>query len=50
MRYLAMKKVTKKEVLERAQAELATTRAAAEDARFELARRLNQVREQHNHC
>ncbi len=41
----AASQVVKREVLERSTAELAAARAAADDARYELARHLNTVRE-----
>lgn len=43
MKYLALKKVTKKETLEKAQAEVAATRVFAEAARFLLAKKLSEV-------
>jgi Arf-GAP/coiled-coil/ANK repeat/PH domain-containing protein len=46
LKHLALKKVTRREVLERSSSELAAARIAADEARFELARHMNEVRGQ----
>jgi Arf-GAP/coiled-coil/ANK repeat/PH domain-containing protein len=43
LKHLALKKVTRREVLERSSSELAAARIAADEARFELARHMNEV-------
>lgn len=43
VKYLALKKLTKRDVLEKSFGELAASRVAADEARFDLARRLNEV-------
>jgi hypothetical protein len=49
LKHLALKKVTRREVLERSSSELAAARIAADEARFELARHMNEVRGQWLH-
>lgn len=44
MKHQSLKKLTKREVLERSHAELATARCAEEESRFDLARKLMEVR------
>ena len=43
MKHQSLKKLTKRDVLERSHADLATARRAEEEERFELARRLAEV-------
>ncbi|WIA33951.1 hypothetical protein OEZ86_007046 [Tetradesmus obliquus] len=43
LKHLALKKVTRRDVLERSSSELAAARIAADEARFELARHMNEV-------
>jgi hypothetical protein len=43
VRHQSLKKLTKREVLEKSHADLATARCGEEEARFELARKLTEV-------
>lgn len=43
LRHLALKKVTKRDVLDKSAAELSVARQAADESRYELARHLNTV-------
>ncbi|KAF6255304.1 hypothetical protein COO60DRAFT_231019 [Scenedesmus sp. NREL 46B-D3] len=50
LKHLALKKVTRREVLERSSSELAAARIAADESRFELAGHLNEVEATKRHA
>eukprot|EP00878_Enallax_costatus_P041785 GHUV01048671.1.p1 GENE.GHUV01048671.1~~GHUV01048671.1.p1 ORF type:complete len:252 (+),score=78.86 GHUV01048671.1:281-1036(+) len=50
LKHLALKKVTKRDVIDKSAAELSVARQAADEARYELARHLNTVEVQKRHA